>query len=68
MRDYKLGDKLYELRKNKGLTQEDLALLLDVSDKAVSKWENGTAKPTIINLKKVSQIFDISLDELITLE
>ena len=68
MRDYKLGDKLYELRKNKGLTQEDLALLLDVSDKAVSKWENGTAKPTIINLKKVSQIFDVSLDELITLE
>ena len=68
MRDYKLGDKLYELRKKKGLTQEDLALLLDVSDKAVSKWENGTAKPTIINLKKISEIFDISLDELITLE
>ena len=68
MRDYKLGDKLYELRKNKNLTQEDLALLLDVSDKAVSKWENGTSKPTIINLKKISEIFDISLDELITLE
>ena len=68
MRDYKLGDKLYELRKKKGLTQEDLALLLDVSDKAVSKWENGTAKPTIINLKKISEIFDVSLDELITLE
>jgi len=68
MRDYKLGDKLYELRKNKNLTQEDLALLLDVSDKAVSKWENGTSRPTIINLKKISEIFDISLDELITLE
>ena len=68
MRDYKLGNKLYELRKNKNLTQEDLALLLDVSDKAVSKWENGTSKPTIINLKKISEIFDISLDELITLE
>ncbi len=68
MRDYKLGDKLYELRKNKNLTQEDLALLLDVSDKAVSKWENGTSHPTIINLKKISEIFDISLDELITLE
>jgi CYTH domain-containing protein/transcriptional regulator with XRE-family HTH domain len=68
MRDYKLGNKLYELRKKKNLTQEDLAILLDVSDKAVSKWENGTSKPTIINLKKLSEIFDVSLDELITLE
>ena len=68
MRDYELGNKLYELRKKKNLTQEDLALLLDVSDKAVSKWENGTAHPTIMNLKKLSEIFDVSLDELITLE
>ena len=68
MRDYKFGDKLYELRKKKNLTQEDLALLLDISDKAVSKWENGTSKPTIENLSKLSKIFDISLDELITLE
>lgn len=68
MRDYKFGDKLYELRKKKNLTQEDLALLLDISDKAVSKWENGTSKPTIENLSKLSKIFDISLDELIVLE
>lgn len=68
MRDYKFGDKLYELRKKRNLTQEDLALLLDISDKAVSKWENGTSKPTIENLSKLSKIFDISLDELIVLE
>lgn len=68
MRDYKLGNKLYELRKKKNLTQEDLALLLDVSDKAVSKWENGTARPTIVNLKKISKVFGISLDELISLD
>lgn len=68
MRDYKFGDKLYELRKKKNLTQEDLGLLLDISDKAVSKWENGTSKPTIENLSKISKIFDISLDELINLE
>lgn len=68
MRDYKFGDKLYELRKKKNLTQEDLALLLDISDKAVSKWENGTSKPTIENLSKLSKIFDVSLDELIILE
>ena len=68
MKDYRLGNKLYELRKKKNLTQEDLALLLDVSDKAVSKWENGTARPTIVNLKKISKIFGISLDELISLD
>ena len=68
MRDYKFGDKLYELRKKKNLTQEDLALLLDISDKAISKWENGTSKPTIENLSKLSKIFDVSLDELIVLE
>ena len=68
MRDYKFGDKLYELRKKKNLTQEDLALLLDISDKAVSKWENGTSKPTIENLSRLSKIFDVSLDELITFD
>ena len=65
MNDYRFGNKIYELRKKKNLTQEDLAILLDISDKAVSKWENGTSKPTIENLKKLSDIFDISLDDLI---
>ena len=65
MKDYRLGNKIYELRKKKNLTQEDLALLLDISDKSVSKWENGTSKPTIDNLKKLSTILDISLDDLI---
>jgi transcriptional regulator with XRE-family HTH domain/CYTH domain-containing protein len=68
MKDYKLGNKLYELRKEKNLTQEDLALLLDISDKSVSKWENGSSKPSITNLKKISSIFDISLDDLIELD
>ena len=68
MDEYTLGNKIYELRKKKNLTQEDLAILLDISDKAVSKWENGTSKPTIENLSKLSKILDISLDELITLE
>ena len=68
MNEYTLGNKIYEMRKKKNLTQEDLAILLDISDKAVSKWENGTSKPTIENLSKLSKILDISLDELITLE
>ena len=50
MKDYRLGNKIYELRKSKNLTQEDLALLLDISDKSVSKWENGSSKPTISKL------------------
>lgn len=65
MDNYELGNKIYELRKRKNLTQEDLAILLDISDKSISKWENGTSKPTIENLKKISNIFDISLDDLI---
>lgn len=68
MKDFKLGNKLYELRKEKNLTQEDLALLLDISDKSVSKWENGSSKPSLSNLKKLSNIFDISLDDLIELD
>lgn len=68
MRDYSLSNKIYELRKKKNLTQEDLAVLLDISDKSVSKWENGTSKPTIANLKKLSSIFDVSLDELVEVE
>ena len=68
MNDFGLGNKIYELRKKKGITQEDLALMLDISDKSVSKWENGISKPTIENLKKISNIFDISLDSLIELD
>lgn len=65
MRDYNLGNRIYELRKKKNLTQEDLALLLDISDKSISKWENGASRPTIENLKKLATILDISLDELL---
>lgn len=68
MKDYKLGNKIFELRKKKNLTQDDLAILLDISDKSVSKWENGSSRPTIENLKKLSNIFEITLDELIEIE
>ena len=68
MDEYGLADKIYELRKKRNLTQEDLAILLDISDKSVSKWENGTSKPTIENLKKISEIFDVSLDDLIEIK
>lgn len=65
MTDYKFGNRIYKIRTEKGLTQSDIAMSLGISDKAVSKWENGTAKPTIKNLRKLSDILDITLDDLL---
>lgn len=67
MRDYNFGEHIHSLRTNKNLTQEDLAREVGVTDKAVSKWENGSAKPSLSTLKKLSTVFDISLDELLTI-
>lgn len=58
--------KLYELRKTKGLSQEALAQELDVSRQAVSKWESGTAMPETDKLIRISTYFNVSMDELIT--
>ena len=58
--------KLYKLRKTKGLSQEALAQELDVSRQAVSKWESGTAMPETDKLIRISTYFNVSMDELIT--
>lgn len=57
---------LQNLRKQKGLTQEELAELLYVSRTAVSKWESGRGNPNIESLKAISKIFSVSLDELLS--
>lgn len=54
-----------DYRKRKNLTQKQLADLLDVSDKAVSKWENGEGLPDIENLKRLSAVFNVSIDVLL---
>lgn len=59
------NEKLQELRKNKGLTQEELAKELFVSRTAISKWESGRGYPSIDSLKAISRYFSVSLDELI---
>ena len=59
-------EKLQELRKQKGLTQEELAELLYVSRTAVSKWESGRGFPNIESLKAISRTFGISLDVLLS--
>ena len=65
MRDYKFGTRIYNLRKGKGLSQSELGDLVGVSNKAVSKWETGEAKPAIPQLIKLSKIFDVSMDEIL---
>ena len=62
------NEKLQELRKGRGLTQEELAQALFVSRTAVSKWESGRGYPSIDSLKEVSRFFSVSIDELIRTE
>lgn len=59
------GEKLSSLRKQANLTQSDLADKLNVSRQAITKWENGTGLPDLDNIKKLSSIFNISIDELL---
>ena len=58
-------EKLHELRKSKGLTQEELAEALFVSRTAISKWESGRGYPSIDSLKEISRYFSVTIDELI---
>lgn len=57
MNDYKFGNFIYDLRKRNGISQSELAELLGVTNKAVSKWENGKAKPKTEILRKMASFF-----------
>lgn len=59
------GEKLSSLRKQANLTQSDLAEKLNVSRQAITKWENGIGLPDLDNIKKLSSIFNTSIDELL---
>lgn len=59
------SEKLQLLRKNKGLTQEELAEKLDVSRQAVAKWEAGQAFPDVFNLIRISDLMNVSVDYLV---
>ena len=63
-----LGNRLADLRKQHGYSQEDLADKLGVSRPAISKWERGEASPDTDNLIELAKIYDISLDELLGLK
>ncbi len=68
MNDYIFGNRLYELRRQAKLSQNELAAQLGVSGKAVSKWENGNAKPTTNTLNKLAAVFKIPIEELLKLK
>ena len=67
MNDYSFGEKLYRYRKAANLTQAALAERLGVGSKAVSKWENGAAKPTTNMLRKLAALFGTTVEELLSL-
>ena len=60
------NEKLQELRKSRGLTQEELAEALFVSRTAISKWESGRGYPSIDSLKEISRYFSVSIDDLLS--
>lgn len=62
---YEFADRLIELRRSRALSQEDLAGKIGVSRQAVSKWERAESAPDIGNLMALSELYEISLDELV---
>ena len=60
------NEKLQELRKQRGLTQEELAEKLYVSRTAISKWESGRGYPNIDSLKAIAKFFSVTVDELLS--
>ena len=64
MSNLKIGEKIKAKRRERDLTQEELATILGVSKAAVSKWENEESLPDITMLPQLAQLFHITMDEL----
>lgn len=61
----KLGERLYNYRRKKGLSQEDVAAKLNVSRQTVSKWETDQTLPDLDKIESICELFEISTDELL---
>ena len=61
----RIGGVIFRLRRERGLTQRQLAEQLHVTDKAVSKWESGAADPSTSNLLALAKLFGVSAEELL---
>ena len=60
-----IGEKIYQLRREHGMTQEMLAEQLVISAQAISKWERGIANPDIVMIPRIAKLFSVSTDELL---
>ena len=65
MDQIKIGKFISECRKKQGLTQVDLALMLNITDRAVSKWENGKSLPDASIMLELCSILKISVNDLL---
>lgn len=63
--DVKLCENLKNIRKETGFTQKDIALKLGVVESCYANWEQGRTEPNVEMLRRLSEIFDITVDELI---
>ena len=68
MKKQTLGMMISTLRKEKGMTQLELAEKMGVTDKAVSKWERDLSFPDINSIPKLAEIFEVSVDELMQIK
>lgn len=68
MKKHTLGVMISSLRKEKGMTQLELAEKMGVTDKAVSKWERDLSSPDINSIPKLAEIFEISVDKLMQVQ
>lgn len=65
---YNIGEKIAELRKDRKMTQEELANMIGVSSQSVSKWENSVTMPDVALLPVISGIFEVTIDELFSID
>lgn len=66
--EYKIGNKIKELRKESGITQKQLAKLIKKSETGVASWEQGLSEPCVNDLRTLCEIFDVTADYLLGLE